>query len=67
MAQLYPYLREQIALGERLPTMARHYLGLFQGLNGARKWRQSLSGKPDLTIEDIEVAAAEILALNPDI
>lgn len=67
LAQLYPYLREQIALGERLPTMARHYLGLFQGLNGARKWRQSLSGKPDLTIEDIEVAAAEILALNPDI
>ena len=67
LAQLYPYLREQIALGERLPTMARHYLGLFQGLNGARKWRQSLSGKPDLTIEDIELAAAEILALNPDI
>ena len=67
LAQLYPYLREQIALGERLPTMARHYLGLFQGLNGARKWRQSLSGKPDLTIEDIEVAADDILALNPDI
>ena len=67
LAQLYPYLREQIALGERLPTMARHYLGLFQGLNGARKWRQSLSGKPDLTIEDIEAAAAEILDLNPDI
>ena len=67
LAQLYPYLREQIALGERLPTMARHYLGLFQGLNGARKWRQSLSGKPDLTIENIEAAAAEILALNPDV
>ena len=67
LAQLYPYLREQIALGERLPTMARHYLGLFQGLNGARKWRQSLSGKPDLTIENIEAAAAEILDLNPDI
>ena len=67
LAQLYPYLREQIALGERLPTMARHYLGLFQGLNGARKWRQSLSGKPDLTLENIETAAAEILALNPDI
>ena len=67
LAQLYPYLREQIALGERLPTMARHYLGLFQGLNRARKWRQSLSGKSDLTIENIEAAAAEILDLNPDI
>lgn len=67
LAQLYPYLREQIELGERLPTMARHYLGLFQGLPGARKWRQALSGKPQLTVDDIERAAAEILQLNGDV
>ncbi len=66
VAQLYPYLREQIAQGERLPTMARHYLGLFQGMAGARKWRQALSGKPDLNLDDIERAATEVLALNPD-
>lgn len=64
--KLYPYLREQIAQGEALPTMSRHYLGLFQGLNGARKWRQSLSGKPNLTIGDIEKAASEVLHLNPE-
>ena len=46
--------------------MARHYLGLFQGLNGARRWRQALSGKPSLTIADIEKAADEVLLLNPD-
>lgn len=66
LAQLYPYLRQQIAQGEALPTMSRHYLGLFQGLNGARRWRQALSGKPALTIEDIERAADEVLLLNPD-
>ena len=66
LAQLYPYLEEQTAKGEALPTMTRHYLGLFQGLTGARKWRQALSGKPQLTIDDIKRAADEVLGLNPD-
>lgn len=66
LAQLYPYMEAQIAKGEVLPTMTRHYLGLFQGLMGARKWRQALSGKPQLTIDDIKRAADEVLLLNPD-
>ena len=66
LAQLYPHLQSQVAKGEPLSTMARHYLGLFQGLSGARKWRQALSGKPSLTIADIEKAADEVLRLNPD-
>ena len=66
LAQLYPYMQAQIAKGEALPTMTRHYLGLFQGLTGARKWRQALSGKPQLTIDDIKRAADELLLLNPD-
>ncbi|WP_296241378.1 MULTISPECIES: tRNA dihydrouridine(20/20a) synthase DusA [unclassified Psychrobacter] len=66
LAQLYPYMQAQIANGEALPTMTRHYLGLFQGLTGARKWRQALSGKPQLTIDDIKRAADEVLLLNPD-
>lgn len=66
LAQLYPHLSQQVAQGEPLSTMARHYLGLFQGLTGARRWRQALSGKPHLTIEDIERAADEVLQLNPD-
>jgi tRNA-dihydrouridine synthase A len=59
-------MEAQIAKGEALPTMTRHYLGLFQGLTGARKWRQALSGKPQLTIDDIKRAADEVLLLNPD-
>ena len=66
LAQLYPYMQAQIAKGEALPTMTRHYLGLFQGLTGARKWRQALSGKPQLTIDDIKRAADEVLLLNPN-
>ncbi|MFK3990967.1 tRNA dihydrouridine(20/20a) synthase DusA [Psychrobacter sp. NPDC064578] len=66
LAQLYPYMEAQIAKGEALPTMTRHYLGLFQGLTGARKWRQALSGKPQLTIDDIKRTADEVLLLNPN-
>lgn len=66
LAQLYPHLCQQVAQGESLSTMTRHYLGLFQGLTGARKWRQALSGKPHLTLEDFEQAAFEVLQLNPD-
>ncbi|WP_199508563.1 MULTISPECIES: tRNA dihydrouridine(20/20a) synthase DusA [unclassified Psychrobacter] len=66
LAVLYPYLEKQVAQGEALPTMTRHYLGLFQGLTGARKWRQALSGKPHLKIADIKQAADEVLALNPE-
>ncbi len=66
LAQLYPYLEAKVADGEVLATMARHYLGLFQGLTGARKWRQALSGKPQLTLDDIKTAASEVLALNLD-
>lgn len=66
LAAMLPYLHQQIEQGEALTTMSRHYLGLFQGLNGARKWRQALSGKPSLTVVDIENAAAEVLQLNPE-
>ena len=31
-----------------LTTIMRHYLGLFQGLTGSRKWRQALSGQNPL-------------------
>jgi tRNA-dihydrouridine synthase A len=62
LERLMPYLQEQVAKGEPLPTIARHFLGLFQGLPGARKWRQALSGKQSLTIAEIEDAAAQTLA-----
>ena len=66
LTQLYPYLQQQVANGEPLPSIARHFLGLFQGLAGARKWRQALSGKQQLSVEQIQQAADRVLALNPE-
>lgn len=38
-----PYVEAQLSQGQRLQSMTRHILGLFQGLPGARRWRRHLS------------------------
>lgn len=47
-----------------LTAVVRHYLGLFQGLAGSRKWRQALSGQKSLTLSEIEEAGREVLSQN---
>ncbi|MBK7299608.1 MAG: tRNA dihydrouridine(20/20a) synthase DusA [Moraxellaceae bacterium] len=39
----YPFMEQELAAGVPLMQMTRHILGLFQGMKGARKWRQHLS------------------------
>jgi tRNA-dihydrouridine synthase A len=38
-----PYVERQLTRGNRLGSMTRHILGLFQGQPGARAWRRHLS------------------------
>jgi tRNA-dihydrouridine synthase A len=55
------YAVRQRALGVPLKAVARHLLGLFNGLPGARAWRRRLSmgmGRPDATPELLREAAA---------
>ncbi len=40
---LLPYIEQQLQQGVRLHCMARHILGLFHGVDGARAWRRHLS------------------------
>lgn len=47
-----------------LTAVVRHYLGLFQGLAGSRKWRQALSGQKSLTLSQIEQAGLMVLRQN---
>lgn len=58
------YLQKRQDEGANLATLARHYLGLFQGLAGSRKWRQALSGQKSLTPDDIKQAGEAVLSLN---
>ncbi len=43
LEQMYPYIEQQLSDGSYLNHIARHMLGLFQGLPGARAWRRHLS------------------------
>ncbi len=61
---LMSYLAKRAEEGANLATLTRHYLGLFQGLTGARTWRQALSGKPSLTLDDIRRAGEQVLLQN---
>ena len=40
---MLPYIEQQMQQGARFWHIARHMLGLFQGLSGARLWRRHLS------------------------
>ncbi|WP_431066716.1 tRNA dihydrouridine(20/20a) synthase DusA [Methylotuvimicrobium sp.] len=40
---LLPYICEQLKQGVRLYSIARHLLGLFHGVPGARSWRRHIS------------------------
>ncbi|MET0051249.1 MAG: tRNA dihydrouridine(20/20a) synthase DusA [Candidatus Thiodiazotropha sp.] len=40
---LIPFLERELQAGTPLNRMTRHFLGLFQGQPGARKWRRMLS------------------------
>ena len=43
--QMCGYAEAHIAGGGRLNHITRHMIGLFQGIPGARQWRQILSVK----------------------
>jgi len=55
---MLPYIERQMSQGARFWHIARHMLGLFQGLPGARQWRRLLSeqghfaeAKPELLLQ----------------
>lgn len=62
--KLLAYLHTRAEQGANLATLSRHYLGLFQGMAGARHWRQQLSGKSVLTLEQIRQAGEYVLLHN---
>jgi len=60
---LIPYMEREMRSGTALKDIARHILGLFQGLPGARNWRRHLSEnacRPGAQISDITAALAHI-------
>jgi len=50
-----PYVERELAKGVRLNSLARHLIGLFQGLPGARAWRRYLAENAPRTGADANV------------
>jgi tRNA-dihydrouridine synthase A len=42
---MFPYIEEQLALGAKLHSMTRHFVGAFHGVPGARAFRRHLAEK----------------------
>jgi len=61
---MLPYIRARLAEGHKLRNIARHILGLFQGMPGARQWRRMLSDAKLLDGAD-EGLLLQVLAAMP--
>ena len=59
-----PYMAARLEDGQKLSSMTRHMLGLFNGMPGARLWRRVLSEKAPKAGAGLEVLdeAAEMVA-----
>lgn len=55
LEKMYPYIEQQLSEGAYLNHIARHMLGLFQGMPGARAWRRHLSENGHLPGSGVEV------------
>jgi tRNA-dihydrouridine synthase A len=57
------YIDDEVAAGTRLPSIARHMLGIFNGVPGARRWRQIMTVdaiRPGAGVETVLAALAAV-------
>ena len=59
------YMEAELARGTRLQAMARHLLGLFQGVPGAKAWRRHISENAPRPGADVAVIAEALERVAP--
>ncbi len=60
------YMERELNRGTRLQSMARHLLGLFQGVPGAKAWRRYISENAPLPGAGVEVILEALKRVAPD-
>lgn len=63
--QMLPYIERQMLQGARFWHIARHMLGLFQGVPGAKQWRRLLSEKGHLVDAKPELLLQALSLVKP--
>lgn len=64
MQNLRGFIEAELAAGTPLRSIVRHVLGLYQGQNGARRWRQMLSDAALLKNADFRLVEAALETVN---
>ena len=59
-----PYVEAELRRGQRLNSMSRHILGLFQGVRGGRVWRRYISENANLPNAGLEVLDGALRAVE---
>jgi tRNA-dihydrouridine synthase A len=67
IAELVPYIDDQLQSGVRLHSIMRHTLGLFHGEAGARGWRRHLSENATKPGADISVVLKALTFTADDV
>jgi tRNA-dihydrouridine synthase A len=62
---MLPYIERQMQQGARFWHIARHMLGLFQGMPGARQWRRLLSEQGHFATAEPELLLRALAKLQP--
>ena len=65
MKQYLVYMETELANGTRLHDMTRHCLGLFTGMPGARRYRQTLGDTRRLKTNDLTLVHDALGAMSP--
>jgi tRNA-dihydrouridine synthase A len=62
LTAIRPYLERELAAGTPLPRLARHLMGLYCGIPGARDWRRGLAAiKADASgLAELDVLVAQL-------
>jgi tRNA-dihydrouridine synthase A len=64
MQNLRGFIEAELATGTPLRSIVRHVLGLYQGQNGARRWRQMLSDAALLKNADFRLVEKALETVN---
>lgn len=60
---MYPYIQKQLDLGERLSSITRHLLGIYQGRAGTKKFKRYISEnayKADAGLDVVKIAVEQM-------
>lgn len=63
---MFPYIEKELAAGERLHSIVRHMLGIFQGVPGTKAWKRFLSENACKKTAGIEVLKQALQLVDRD-